>query len=261
MDTDLEKTGTGAAAPGTEQPHQLPEQGKITEPQKPENGETANGQVPQEALHQERQKTKRYTEEVTELRQQLSSLQGMMQGFIQGQQQPRKDVAPPTPPDPVQDPEGYHRFVADGVRQQIQSEIGGFRSQQVEASMQSALFQHGEEFQRAYQAVSSEINGNGNAGLREALRASPNPGLAIIHWHRQQEALREIGNDPAAYRERLKAQIMAEMQNGQGGQPPQVQQQRQQAMPTSFTQTRNAGSRATPEWGGPKPLSEIFQGR
>lgn len=256
MDLDLDKAGPGADASVTE--HQLPEQGKITEPTKPDKGEPGDGQVPQEALHQERQKSKRYTEEVADLRHQISSLQGMVQGFIQGQQ-PRKEIAPQPLPDPVQDPEGYHRYVENGVRQQIQSELGGFRSQQIESSMQSALFQHGEEFQQAYQAVSSEINGRGNVALREALRASPNPGLAIIQWHRQQEALREIGADPAAYRERVKAEIRAELQ---GGQPQVHQQQRQQPiMPTSFTQTRNAGSRATPEWGGPKPLSEIFQGR
>ena len=32
---------------------------------------------------------------------------------------------------------------------------------------------------------------------------SPNPGEALVTWHRNQETLREVGNDPAAFKERI----------------------------------------------------------
>ena len=80
------------------------------------------------------------------------------------------------------------------------------------------------------------------AGLKAASRLTPKQEAAV-----------------AAERERIKAELLAEMQ-GQGGQQQQAQQQPQN-MPTSFAQARNNGPRAAVAFSGPKPLSEIMGGR
>lgn len=86
---------------------------------------------------------------------------------------------------------------------------------------------------------------------------SPNIYDAAVKWHKRQQAQAEIGDDPAAYREKLKAQIKAELEAEAGG---AGQQQNGQApvMPSNFTTVRSVGSRAGPAWTGPKSLNEIF---
>jgi hypothetical protein len=87
------------------------------------------------------------------------------------------------------------------------------------------------------------------------IMSSPHPYGALVDWHRKQQVLSEIGSDPAAYKEKLKAEVLAELQ-GSGG----VQQQRAtpSAMPSNFATAPNRGARTGPSWSGPTPLADIF---
>ncbi|WP_457797626.1 hypothetical protein [Methylocystis sp. S23] len=67
----------------------------------------------------------------------------------------------------------------------------------------------------------------------------------------------EIGSDPASYREKLKAELLAELQNeGQ-----KTQQAQKPAMPSNFATGRNVGSRSGPAWSGPPSFEDIFDRR
>lgn len=49
------------------------------------------------------------------------------------------------------------------------------------------------------------------AGLGNHFLTQPNPYEAVLEWHRGQQAAKEVGTDPAAYREKVKAEILAEL--------------------------------------------------
>lgn len=73
------------------------------------------------------------------------------------------------------------------------------------------------------------------AGLGNHFLNQPNPYESLMEWQRGQTAAKEIG-DPAAYREKLKAEILAELK----GAPPPVPGQPQVLPPSLSTATRAA---------------------
>ena len=89
---------------------------------------------------------------------------------------------------------------------------------------------------------------------------SPNRYAAAVQWHQRQLAQAEIGDDPAAYKAKLEAEVrekvLAELQQGDG----QQTQQRQAAMPSNFASARNVANRsAGPAWSGPASIQDIFK--
>jgi glycerol-3-phosphate O-acyltransferase len=84
---------------------------------------------------------------------------------------------------------------------------------------------------------------------------------AILAWHRQQKALREIGPDPKAYRQKLKAELLAdpEFRREYG----ETLRSQATTRPSSVTSLPNlarapgsAGRSASDEW--PTTDAEIF---
>lgn len=65
----------------------------------------------------------------------------------------------------------------------------------------------------------------------------PFPMMKAIEYYRQQQALAEIGDDPTTYRERVKAELLAEMQ----AQPAPVQTQRPATPPRSLASAPSVG--------------------
>lgn len=91
----------------------------------------------------------------------------------------------------------------------------------------------------------------------QRIMSSTHPYGELVKWHKAQSALSTYGDDPTAYREKLRAEIMAEMQGGQQQAAPQAQAA--PVMPTSFAGARSAGPSSAPAFSGPRPLSEIMQ--
>lgn len=102
--------------------------------------------------------------------------------------------------------------------------------------------------------------------------AKQNPALAAqMHAHRSpwkfayDEGKRlkfasEIGNDPEAYRKKVRAEIEAELRGQTGSQPsssPQSQQPAAQPLPQSLAGARSAGARGN-TFTGPTPMESIF---
>lgn len=90
------------------------------------------------------------------------------------------------------------------------------------------------------------------AGEYQAIMQSRHPYGTLVEWHKKREAAQEIGDDPAAYRERLKAELLAEMQSAPAASAPTP------VMPSNLAGARNVGSRSGPAWSGPQPLNDIF---
>ena len=78
-----------------------------------------------------------------------------------------------------------------------------------------------------------------------------------MQWYARRKVLSEVGSDPAAYRERLKAEILAELNGGNA--PAQQQQKAPAVMPSNLSAARNVGTRSGSMWGGPTPITDIFK--
>jgi hypothetical protein len=110
-----------------------------------------------------------------------------------------------TVPDFFEDPNGFltHQTkpLADAVSQ-IRNDLA---AQRVETSMMLAHGKHGDTFAKAFDAVQklNPQNPDDQTTVRR-IYASPNPGEALVSWHKRNETLRLVGDDPAAYAENLR---------------------------------------------------------
>lgn len=143
----------------------------------------------------------------------LASLEAQMATLTQllsRQQQPQQVAPPPNPepkaaPDIFENPQGF----VEHITNQLRSELGGVRQdlqrQSVETSFRIAHVRHGEAFPKAMEAV-NQLNANNpdDRATVQRIYNAPDPGEALVQWHRRNETLARVGNDPAAYEERIR---------------------------------------------------------
>lgn len=268
MSTDLESILSGQASTPvpeantepqpettTEQPQAAREPSSEGEPQTDDRG-----MVPVAALQAERQKAKRYTEQVAEFQTKLEQQnaqweQRFNQIFAQLQPKPAQPE-PERAPDIWADPDAY---LQNGVQRALSPVMG--QMQALQRGMAEMMFrdQPGavEEAEKAFNAAASA--GSIDPAIHARINNSPNPWAAAVQWHQQTRALAEIGDDPAAYLARKEAEIrekvMAELQQGQ--QP--AASRAAPVMPNNFATGRNVGARSGPAWSGPPSLDDIFK--
>lgn len=135
-------------------------------------------------------------------------------------QQPKTEpVAPPTKPDMFTDPEGYEKWVLAEARSNATQEASQIFVQRfVEASMADAHDTHGEEFVKAYEALTGinpvtqqvvrQVDKNDPMVKAEVARVlnAPNPGKALMSWSKRQATLQRVGTDPDKFEESIRTQ-------------------------------------------------------
>lgn len=267
MSTDLENilSGQGAVAPAPEtrtepQPEQPAEPQANAEPASEGEPQTdERGMVPVAALQAERQKAKRYTEQVAEFQTKLEQQNAQWeQRFNQIFSQLQPKPAQPEPeqaPDIWTDPDAY---LQRGVQQAVSPVMGQLKAMQ--RGMAEMMFR---DKPGLVGEAEKAFNDAANAGrlskeFIQQVNSSENPWAAAVEWHQHTQTMAEIGSDPAAYkqklRDELKAELMAEFQQGQ--QP--GAQRAAPVMPGNFATGRNVGARSGPAWSGPSPLDDIL---
>lgn len=225
------------------------------------------GFIPQQAFDARMAKAEeKWTGEVNNLRSQLDQAMQRLAHYQPQQQQPS---APKKPFAEAlfEDPEAAF----NARLQEAISPITQTQGQIVENfSRMMAIDKFGEDtVQKAYSDLRSALSSNPGAtqATYQRIMQSPHPFGELVRWHKEQSALQTYGSDPEAWRtserERIKAEVLAEMQGGgqQQAQPPQQQQQQPERLPTSFAAARSNGPRGVPAFAGPLPLSEIMGGR
>lgn len=200
------------------------------------------GFVPHKAIAEARAELRAMKEANARLQAQHDAMMGTVGRAFAPQQ--------PAPPDWFQDPDAALRDRLSPIEQ-------AFAQQREQMSQLMAEEKHGREaVSAAMQAIQDEVARNPAARFEvQRMMNSPHPYGALVDWHKQRNVLSEIGADPAAYREKVKAEILAEIQKT--GVVPQASAA-QPVMPSSFADQRNSGSRTGPGWAGPKPLQDIF---
>jgi hypothetical protein len=86
------------------------------------------------------------------------------------------------------------------------------------------------------------------------MRQAPNPAQFAYETGKKLQALQDLG-DPNAYREKVKAEIMAELQ---GNQQVQAQQKAIASASDSLASARAVGAASAPDWAGPASLDDIL---
>lgn len=172
------------------------EQSEVVEAQA-EGTEPEHGKVPQQALHAAREKAREKDQENEALKQQLAELRGQVQLLSQRstQSQPAKEEA--KAPDFWEDPNAFVQGALTPVQQQMQQQREQF-------SKMLAQQAHGKEtVDTAYQAFAQAAQANPStmAGEYQSIMKSDHPYDALVAWHKRQETLRTVGNDPNAWLE------------------------------------------------------------
>lgn len=262
-DLDSILSGQGDAAPETNEQEQVAQatqaegEGQQQEQQTEAPQEAQQGQkmVPHEALHAEKQKVKRYTDEVADFRRSNEALQRQVNELLQRIPVPQKEEKPA--PDWFENPAAATQHV---VQSELSPQLSQFNQALLAIAKDNAITRFTEdavnEAETAF--ISAMQSGKLDQADYQKVVSSPNRYAAAVQWHKRQQTQAEIGDDPVAYRAKLEAEIRekiaAETQPGNG----QQAQQRQAVMPSDLAGARNTGSRSGPAWTGPPPLQDIF---
>ncbi|MDI1265599.1 MAG: hypothetical protein PS018_20320 [bacterium] len=122
--------------------------------------------------------------------------------------EPPKAAEPPAPakvPDIFED--GSEALVnhLTGLIDNRLSTLGQtLETNRVETSMAIAHATHKGAFEAAYEAINKlDPRNPDDRATVQRIYKSPNPGDALVNWHKRSQTLAEVGDDPAAYRERV----------------------------------------------------------
>lgn len=257
-DPTPEPTPEPTPAPASEpSPEPKPEDAK------PEQPARDNTLVPRAALEEERAKRRKYTDELADVRKQFSDFQNQFQGFMQAfKAQPAPQTQAPAEPPPPKpeiwdDPEGFVRNAVAPIAQTVESQ-----RLQMSEMLEMQKPNGPEAIEAATTAIEQAVKTDpaARADLQRIMK-SAHPYGELLGWHKRHQVQAEIGNDPAAYRERLKAELLAELQQQQTATPDEPKPQASTTpavMPSNLAGARNVASRSGPAWSGPTSLTDIF---
>lgn len=149
--------------------------------------------IPPARLREEADARRKAENEVAELRGRLAAMEQRLN-------QPAKAPEEPKAKREIwEDPDGFVADALTPVQQQL-------RQQAERISMRFAVKEYGQEtVAAAYSALDKALEaGDPNAHAEyQRIRASDDPFDGIVQWHKRSETLREVGIDPAAYRNRV----------------------------------------------------------
>lgn len=173
---------------------------------------------------------------VKELRQDLRELKSQL---------PKPE--PVKPPDILENPDGYDAHIT----QTIQSAV---RNERMNMSEHWAREKHGS---KVVDAALEALQASGDQAAMQAVQNAAMPYAQLVQWHKQQQVVREVGDDPdgwmkaktAEIREQVKAEIVAEQLKAQAG----------TSAPSLANVTSSPGMKS-PGWAGPTSLDSILGG-
>jgi len=172
-----------------------------------------------------------------EARNEINSLKAAVSRIDQLEQALAQRNAQPVP-DPIADPEAHSAFLL----------------QQMQAAQANTIAEMSERFARREfgdDLVNEALEAAQQAGMIDQFRGRKDAWGDLAKWHKAEKAKAEIGDDPEAYKARLKAELLAELKSETAARSVQP--------PASLAGQPNLAS-STPAWGGPTPLDDLLGG-
>lgn len=143
----------------------------------------------------------------TQSRKDLDAINTKFDGVLAAmrQQQPAPKSEPPKvdePPDLFEDPKGFAEYMQKGYQTELQRRDAAIHELRVETSLQVAHARYGDAFTNAFESAKNlDKNMPENQEVLGKIMRSPNPGEALVQWHKRNEVLRQVGDDPVKFRE------------------------------------------------------------
>jgi hypothetical protein len=237
--------------------------------EQPAEGHTAEGEgdgghkAPIAALQDERQKVRSYKEELakstTTLEETRRALEESRRFNAELAQRLQPKQEPQQPPDFFENPQAatqheLQRSVSPAFEQINQTIQAIARDAAISRFDEAKVNEAEQAFLEAMQSRRLDPSDY------QRVASSPNRYAAAVQWHQRQQARAEVGDDPAAFKARVEAEIrekvLAEINGGNGQQ--QTQQRSAPVTPSNLAGARNVGARTGPAWSGPKALDDIF---
>ena len=218
-------------------PEEAPEQEEAPPAPEPKPGERT---VPLAALEAERAQRRDHKERAARLEGELAELRRQ---FEEAKRAPPPQYQPPQPLDPVQQPEAFVERVQQVVLNERLNSSEMMLRREIGAEAVDAAIR---DFKEAAQR---------DPTLFPKLYQQPDPYGWLAKHVEVLRMQREIGDDPAAYRAKLRAEIEAEL--NAAPEAPRVSPAARLA--PSLANARSAAPRATGAWAGPTPLEDIFR--
>ncbi len=213
-----EADGTGKGEPkpeAEEEPEQIPR-------------DTPAGRVPSGKLREANERARQAEERARQIEAQraedarkLDALQTQIATLTQvvGQRAPTAPVVEPkvepkAAPDIFENPTGF----VDHLQQTFQSELAkrdqALQQIRVENSFAVAHAVHKDAFEEAMGAI-NKLNPENpdDRAIVQRIYASPNPGQAVVSWHKRNKTLQEVGDDPNAFKERIAKETRESLKN------------------------------------------------
>jgi hypothetical protein len=123
-----------------------------------------------------------------------------MQAHLAQIQRAQAPAAETPPPDPMVDPAAYTKHVRREFEQRAFND-------RLNHNLEMTHLRHGERFEKAYEAVVTAAQ-RGDQQLVRHFISQANPGEAMVRWYTQSEVLREVGNDPTAYKQKTREELL-----------------------------------------------------
>lgn len=121
-----------------------------------------------------------------------------------------KAVEPPkveAVPDIFEDPKGFAEYMQKGFQTELAKRDVQLDRQRVETSMAIAHSVHKDAFSEAFTAINRLDRHNpDDRALVQKIYESPNPGEALVGWHKRSKTLALVGDDPTAYAEKIRTE-------------------------------------------------------
>ena len=244
-----------------EEPQPRHEPGERPQQSQPDDDDDdgERGPVPYQALKAERQKAKRYTEEVADLRRQLSDLTNAV--LQQRQQPPQQPQQPEAPPE--FDWDNPHLTIDQRIEQRVGQERAAiqaeFQRQREAVQSQFAMTRHGEDIVKAaYQALGAARDTDPN-WMADYQTDHEEPRINTRQWSSgtsRQRFCRKSAPILNAYKAKIRAEYLEELADGTsdgraaGGDDPRAAGDRH-AVQSEFG-ARSVGSRNGAAWSGPR---------
>jgi hypothetical protein len=216
--------------------------------------------VPVAALQAERQKAKTYREQVAAFEQRLAEQNSVWENRLNQlfsslqTTQPKQEE--PKAPDFWEAPETAIDY---RLNQTVAPLAGQLQQMREDFSKMQAIDKHGQQTVDAAFNELAQLRTKGDPSFAadyQRIMSSPHPYGTLVEWHRKRQVAAEIGDDPTAYKEKLKAELLAELQ---ASPPPSSNTPAASVMPSNFATSRNVGSRSGPAWSGPQSIGDIFK--
>jgi hypothetical protein len=185
------------------EPEQAPQADAAPIQQQPEKEEA---QVPSWRLRELREQREATERRLQEREQQFYAMQGQFQALqrqLHQLQQPKQE-----PVDFFQNPEAALQQRIDPLQSQFSSVVQNLQRQLSETR---AIAKYGAaEFEAMEKEVQSLINSGDSEAhqLRIAVTNSADPADTAMRWYQDRKVRKEVGNDPAAYKQRLKDELL-----------------------------------------------------